>query len=110
MTEFKPDWVSPPGDTISDAMEERGWGVVRLAGEISMSPNRTRMLLSGELEITPPIARNLALVCGGSVGFWLNREAQYRRRVLEFSHDLWVGAREHAKRYAKWKSFHDEEC
>lgn len=22
---FEPDWLSPPGDTIADVLEERGW-------------------------------------------------------------------------------------
>ena len=30
-TPFLPDWVSPPGETISDIAEERGWSQGELA-------------------------------------------------------------------------------
>jgi hypothetical protein len=28
---FTPDWVSPPGDTIADLLEERDWTQVQFA-------------------------------------------------------------------------------
>ncbi len=28
---YAPDWVSPPGDTILDIIEERGWSQTELA-------------------------------------------------------------------------------
>jgi HTH-type transcriptional regulator / antitoxin HigA len=28
---FTPDWVSPPGDTIADILEERDWTQAQLA-------------------------------------------------------------------------------
>ena len=35
-TPFLPDWVSPPGETISDIAEERGWSQGELASVLSV--------------------------------------------------------------------------
>ena len=32
---FAPDWVSPPGDTIADVLEERGWTQAEFARRLS---------------------------------------------------------------------------
>lgn len=31
---FTPDWVSPPGDTIADLLEERDWTQAQLADRL----------------------------------------------------------------------------
>ena len=31
---FKPDWVSPPGDTIADLLEEKDWTQAQLAEKL----------------------------------------------------------------------------
>ncbi len=33
----KTDWASPPGDTISDLLEEKDWGIDQLADLIQLS-------------------------------------------------------------------------
>lgn len=70
--EFKPDWVSPPGDTIAEIMEERGVCQAYL-GALLVSD-----LLSGELPIGEALAARLEETVGCPAQFWLNREAQYR--------------------------------
>ena len=36
--DFQPDWVSPPGDTIIDLMDEHGISDEELSKKIGLSP------------------------------------------------------------------------
>jgi HTH-type transcriptional regulator / antitoxin HigA len=80
---FSPDWVSPPGDTISDLLKERDWTQVQLAKRLGYTPKHVSLLIQGKVSITEKVALRLELVLGSSVGFWLNREAQYRAQLAQ---------------------------
>lgn len=80
-TRFEPDWVSPPGDTIADLLEERGWSQEELVQRIGYSPKHVSLLINGKVPLSADAAVRLNSVLGGSIGFWLNREAQYRERL-----------------------------
>ena len=69
---FLPDWVSAPGETITDFLDERGLSVD--AFTFVASP---RDLIHGKTRIDAEIARRLTEVLGGSEQFWLNRDQQY---------------------------------
>lgn len=77
-SEFKPDWRSPPGDTIKDWMEERGISAHDLAVRCYMSEKEMLRLLSGELVLDFSIALKLATVLGATPDFWIQRERHYR--------------------------------
>lgn len=76
-----PDWVSPPGDTIADLMAERGWAQQELAERLGFSLKHVNQLIKGKVPLSEEAAIRLHNVLGGSVGFWLSREAQYRERA-----------------------------
>jgi len=78
---FSPDWVSPPGDTILDILEERDWSQQKLADRLGFSPKHVNQLIRGKVSLTEEAAIRLQNVLGASVGFWLTREAQYRERM-----------------------------
>ncbi len=78
---FAPDWVSPPGDTIVDLLEERDWTQQQLADRLGYSPKHVNQLIKGKVPLTDEAAARLQNVLGASVGFWLMREAQYRERL-----------------------------
>lgn len=78
---FAPDWVSPPGDTILDLLEERGWTQRQLADRLGYTPKHVNQLIKAKVPLTEDAAIRLQNVLGASVGFWLTREAQYRERV-----------------------------
>ena len=78
---FAPDWVSPPGDTILDLLEEREWTQQQLADRLGYSLKHVNQLIKGKVPLTEDAAVRLQNVLGASVGFWLTREAQYRERV-----------------------------
>jgi HTH-type transcriptional regulator / antitoxin HigA len=90
---FTPDWVSPPGDTILDLLEERDWTQVQLAERLGHTPKHVSLLIRGKVSITEKVALRLERVLGSSVGFWLNREAQYRAQLARI---------EEGERLQKW--------
>ena len=75
---FRPDWASPPGDTIADLLEERGWSQAELSRHLGWTPRQVSQLLKGKAPVTEDVAQRLSEVLGSTVGFWLTREAQYR--------------------------------
>ena len=83
-----PDWASPPGDTIVDLMEERGWTKGELARRLGCSAGYLNQLINGSVSITNDTALRLERVLGSTVNFWLNREANYRERLarLDLQH------------------------
>jgi HTH-type transcriptional regulator/antitoxin HigA len=78
---FEPDWLSAPGGTILDIIEERGLSSKELAELLSYSVERTERLLAGKDAITRDVATLLAKHLGGSEKFWLSREKLYRDEV-----------------------------
>ena len=91
---FAPDWVSPPGDTILDLIEERGWTQAELAVRLGYSPKHVNQLVNGKVPLSEDAALKLERVLGSSVSFWLNREAKYRthcaRLAAAQTHANWV--------------------
>ncbi len=76
-----PDWISPPGETILDVLEERGWTQVDLAERMGYTRKHVNQLIKGVAGITEEAALKLERVLGSTAGFWLNREAQYREAL-----------------------------
>ncbi len=71
-------WVSPPGDTIEDLLEERCWSKKELATRLGCTPKHVSELLKGQAPIHAEQAEQLARVLGSTTEFWLAREVQYR--------------------------------
>jgi plasmid maintenance system antidote protein VapI len=76
--DFQPDWVSAPGETIADALRERGVPPSVFAGNIGYEAEEFNELLHGRVELSLDTARLLERHLGASHTFWLNREAHYR--------------------------------
>jgi HTH-type transcriptional regulator / antitoxin HigA len=75
---YTPDWVSPPGDTILDIIEERNWNQAELATHLGYSEKHVSQLMNGKVPLSDETAIRLERVVGSNVGFWLAREAKYR--------------------------------
>lgn len=90
--EFRPDWVSPPGDTIADILTERGLSLAEFAQHIGQTPEQAKDLLQGRTTITIGIARRLEQFLGASMEFWMSRDFQYRQDVakLHAAYDEWL--------------------
>lgn len=75
------DWANPPGATISRLLEKRGVALQEFGDGIGISGVDVNRLLEGQLAIDSLIAQELSSSLGGSVGFWLKRESDYREAV-----------------------------
>lgn len=78
---YLPDWVSPPGETISDILRERKISVAEFAELMGTAPDDITNLLRGRVPITISAARRLTRVLGSSVEFWMSRDFQYHEGV-----------------------------
>ena len=92
---FAPDWVSPPGETILDLIEERGWTQTELAERLGYSEKHVSQLVNGKVPLSDEAAMRLERVLGSTASFWLSREAKFREHLArleaEKSHAEWVG-------------------
>ena len=95
---FQPDWITSPGDTISDLMEERDWNQVELAKRLGFTTKHLNQLIKGKASLSEDAALRLERVLGSTARFWLNREAIYRERLARL---------EAQKFYANWTDWLD---
>jgi plasmid maintenance system antidote protein VapI/Zn-dependent peptidase ImmA (M78 family) len=77
-TEFRPDWISAPGDTIGDILEHSNMSEREFSRQLGKTPQETQDLLHGQGAITLEIAKMLENLIGGSTTFWMARERRYR--------------------------------
>jgi HTH-type transcriptional regulator/antitoxin HigA len=96
---FAPDWVSPPGDTIDDIAEERGWTQAELAQRLGYSEKHLSQLINGKVSITVDAAQRLERVLGSTMEFWLAREANYQKHKARI---------EAERRHAEWVPWLEE--
>ena len=78
---FTPDWVSPPGDTISDILDEKKIATSDFAEQMRFSDQQAINLLSGRMKITKNIAKQLQNTIGPSSSFWVKRELFFQERL-----------------------------
>src|SRR5258706_7638545 len=78
---FAPDWTSPPGETLADILEERGWSQSEFAERTGYTEKHVSLLINGKASITEGTALKLERVVGSTAGFWLSREARYREAL-----------------------------
>lgn len=90
--DFRPDWASAPGDTISDILRERSLSEQEFAQQIGHTPEDVQNLLQGRATITLAVARQLEQVLGASVEFWMSRDFQYRQDIARFNatNEEWI--------------------
>ncbi len=78
---FAPKWVSPPGDTIDDILEELGWSQSEFAERTGYTTKHVNQLIHGKAPISEDTAFRLERVLGSSADFWLSRESKYREAL-----------------------------
>lgn len=78
---YEPDIVSPPGDTLSELLEEREMSQAELAARIGRPKQLISEIAAGKKQITPETALQLERALGVSAKFWNAREAQYRESL-----------------------------
>lgn len=75
--EFTPDWFSKPGDSLRALMMRRGVDPHDVAERLQGGMTTLRGLLDGSCAIDDSHAGALAGALGGTVSFWLKRQANY---------------------------------
>lgn len=90
---FAPDWVLPPGESILDIAEERGWTQAELAQRLGYSEKHISQLINGKVPLSVEVAQRLARVLGSTMSFWLTLEANYQKHKARL---------EAAERHASW--------
>ena len=96
--EFAPDWFSKPGDSLRALMVRRGVDPCEAAGRLQGGITTLRGLLDGSCAIDESHANALAGLLGGTVSFWLRRQANYEAaleravdRATATEPDEWLG-------------------
>ena len=80
MSTFNPNWVSAPGETIKDILEDRNITIEKFVILMDSDIETINSLLIGEVIIDEKISLQLQSVLGSSKTFWLKREENYRTR------------------------------
>ena len=79
---YTPDWVSPPGETLADILEERKITKTEFANRMGLSRKTINELVKGRAKITIRIAYKMELALGvPSARFWIERERLYRESL-----------------------------
>ena len=75
---YAPDYVSPPGETLSEVLDMVGMSQAELADRTGRAKKTINEIVKGKAPITPKIALAFENVLGISASFWNNRESQFR--------------------------------
>jgi HTH-type transcriptional regulator / antitoxin HigA len=86
-TEYQPDYVSPPGTTLRELLEERGLPQRQLAARCGLSPKHINHVISGKAGLSADMALALEKTLGVPARFWLAREARYQEYVARQKND-----------------------
>ena len=73
-TQFSPDFISPPGETLQDLIDERSMSQAQLAERMGRPVKTINEIIKGKAAITPETSLQLERVLGMPSSFWLIRE------------------------------------
>jgi HTH-type transcriptional regulator/antitoxin HigA len=93
-TEYAPQRVSPPGDTLAETLEELGMSQTELARRMGRPTKTINEIVQGKAAILPETAFQLENVLGIAASFWLARETAYRTSLARFARQTAVVAPE----------------
>jgi plasmid maintenance system antidote protein VapI len=79
----RPDWVSPPGNTIVTILESLELTIEQFSHKIGLTTISAQKLLDGSQAIDADLAQRLSAVIGASQDFWMAREHDYRASLAE---------------------------
>ena len=75
---YAPDFISPPGETLAEILEERNMSQSELAQRMGRPKKTINEIIKGKAEITIDTALQIELVLGTPARFWIERERLYR--------------------------------
>jgi addiction module HigA family antidote len=77
-TEYTPDFVSPPGETLEEVLDERGMTRRELAKRTGLATKTISQIITGNNALTPTTALKLERALGIPANFWNRREESYQ--------------------------------
>lgn len=80
--QYRPDYVSPPGATLLEALETIGMSQDELAERTGLSRKTVNGIIKGKVSITPETALQLERALRIPASFWNNRERRYRKFLV----------------------------
>jgi len=86
--EYQPDYVSHPGGSLQDILDERRMPHSHLACRMGLSEKHVSNIITGKVGLTAEVAIALERVLGVPAGFWLTREAHYREYLARKAEQL----------------------
>lgn len=82
---LSPDYVSPPGATLEEAMHTLGYTQREFAVRTGLTVQTIHRIFHGRQPITSETATKLEFVTGAPASFWLSLEARYQAAQEKFS-------------------------
>ena len=77
-TEYQPDVVTPPGETLRETLEALSMSQADFASRTGLSKKTINLIVQGTAPITHETALAFEKVIGASAQFWLNLESSYQ--------------------------------
>ena len=77
-TQYKPDFVTPPGETLVELLQEKGMSQAEFSERTGRPKKTINEIIKGKTAITPETAIQFERVLGTPASFWNNRERKYR--------------------------------
>lgn len=84
---YEPDFVTPPGETLLELLEERHMTQSELAQRMGRPLKTINEIIRGKTQLTPETALQLELVFGTPARVWLNLEQNYREHLARQAAD-----------------------
>ena len=78
---FRPSYISPPGETIADLLDEREMTQTELAERLGVTLKHVNQVVNGGASISAELALGLEKVFRVPAQFWLNRESLYQADI-----------------------------
>src|SRR4051795_9700996 len=75
---FRPNYISPPGETIADLLDEREMTQTELSKRLGVTLKHVNQVVNGGASISADLALGLEKVFRVPAHFWLNRESLYQ--------------------------------
>ena len=78
---FRPSYISPPGETIADLLDDREMTQTELAKRLGVTLKHINQVVNGGASISAELALGLEKVFRVPAHFWLNRESLYQADI-----------------------------
>jgi addiction module HigA family antidote len=79
---YTPDFISPPGETLAEILEEKNMSQSELAQRMGRPKKTINEIIKGKAEITIDTSLQIQLVLGTPASFWIERERLYRESLI----------------------------